>query len=176
MATNNFLSSVEFRFVIERLPNVEFYVQQVNIPGVNSGYAERMTPFKSIYTPGDTLVYEDLAMTIIADENMLAFKESLDWLEAITRPESFTGYASLNSPQVAGGAGAKTANPSGTGVTSSGSIIIMDSNKNPNLRLTFKEMFPVAVGGVQLNTTEADVNPPTFDITFKYSDYSIEIL
>ena len=68
MATNNFLSNVEFRFILERLPNVEFYVQQINIPGVNSGYAERMTPFKSIYTPGDTLVYEDLAMTIIADE------------------------------------------------------------------------------------------------------------
>ena len=52
----------------------------------------------------------------------------------------------------------------------------MDSNKNPNLRLTFKEMFPVAVGGIQLNTTEADINPPTFDVTFKYSDYTIEIL
>ena len=174
MATNNFLSNVEFRFILERLSNVEFYVQQINIPGVNSGYAERMTPFKSIYTPGDTLVYEDLAMTIIADENMLSFKESLDWLEAITRPESFTGYAALNSPQVAGAAG--SVNPKGTGVTSSGSIIIMDSNKNPNLRLTFKEMFPVAVGGIQLNTTEADINPPTFDVTFKYSDYTIEIL
>ena len=62
-----------------------------------------MTPFKSIYTPGDTLVYEDLAMTIIADENMLSFKESLDWLEAITRPESFTGYAALELASSSGG-------------------------------------------------------------------------
>ena len=171
MATNNFLSSVEFKFVIERLPNVEFYVQQVNIPGVNSGYAERMTPFKSIYTPGDTLVYEDLTLQVIADENLLAFKESLTWLEAITRPESFTGYAALNSPQVAS---STQLNGKGSGVTSDGTLIILDSNKNPNLKLVFKDMFPVAVGAIELNTTESDISPPSFSITFKYSDYSIE--
>jgi len=173
MATNNFLSSVEFKFVINRLPNVEFYVQQVNIPGVNSGYAERMTPFKSIYTPGDTLVYEDLTLQIIADENMLSFKESLSWLEAITRPESFTGYAALNSPQVAS---SSRLNPEGSGVTSDGTLIVLDSNKNPNIEIVFKDMFPVAVGSIQLNTTDADVTPPNFDITFKYSDYSIKII
>jgi|TARA_R110000803_G_C11766129_1_gene294609 hypothetical protein len=173
VATNNFLSSVEFKFVINRLPNVEFYVQQVNIPGVNSGYAERMTPFKSIYTPGDTLVYEDLTLQIIADENLLGFKESLSWLEAITRPESFTGYAALNSPQVSSGV---ALNPEGTGVTSDGTLIILDSNKNANIELTFKEMFPVAVGSIELNTTEADITPPSFTVTFKYSDYSIKVL
>ena len=59
---------------------------------------------------------------------------------------------------------------------SDGTLIILDSNKNANIELTFKEMFPVAVGSIELNTTEADITPPSFTVTFKYSDYSIKVL
>ena len=51
MSTSNFLSPVEFKLVFARLPNTEFYVQQINLPGIGSGYAALYVitlPIKSI--------------------------------------------------------------------------------------------------------------------------------
>ena len=44
----NFLSPVEFQLVLNRLPNVEFFLQGANIPGYNSQGTELPTPFKII--------------------------------------------------------------------------------------------------------------------------------
>jgi hypothetical protein len=169
MATNNFLSSVEFKFVINRLPNVEFYVQQVNIPGISSGSTEIQTPFKAILMPGDLLTYDDLTLSIIADERMLSFKECMSWLEGITRPQDFTGYAALEK-------NTRSGLNAGKGITSSASLIVLNSNKNPSIKLSIEDMFPVSIGSISLNTTDSDINPPTFDVTFRYANYTIESL
>tara|TARA_X000000950_G_scaffold235883_1_gene286479 strand:+ start:4043 stop:4561 length:519 start_codon:yes stop_codon:yes gene_type:complete len=172
MSTSNFLSPVEFKLVINRLPNTEFYVQQANVPGLNSGYAERPTPFKNIYTPGDKLIFDDLNITLVADENLASFRECSDWLTAIARAEGFEGYAGLNSPTVGG---ATNLSSDGKGSMSDASLIILDSNKNANIQISFKDIFPISIGPIQLNTSDSDVVPPTFDVTFKYSSYTITL-
>ena len=58
---------------------------------------------------------------------------------------------------------------------SDASLIIMDSNKNANIQVSFKDVFPVSIGPIQLNTSDSDVVPPTFDVTFKYSSYTITV-
>jgi hypothetical protein len=173
MSTSNFLSPVEFRLVFNRLPNTEFYVQQVNLPGINSGYAERPTPFKNIYTPGDKLIFDDLNITLVADENLQSWRECWDWLTAVTRSAGFTGYTGLGAPQV-GDASSKS-NSAGTGAMSDATLLIMNSNKNPNIKIIFTDCFPITVGPIQLNTSDSDVVPPTFDVTFKYSSYTIDV-
>ena len=172
MSTSNFLSPVEFKLVINRLPNTEFYVQQINLPGLNSGYAERSTPFKNIYTPGDKLIFDDLNITLVADENLASFRECSDWLTAITRAEGFDGYKGLQAPVVGG---STQLDGTGTGSMSDASLIVMDSNKNANIQVSFKDVFPVSIGSIQLNTSDSDVVPPTFDVTFKYSSYTITV-
>jgi hypothetical protein len=172
MSTSNFLSPVEFKLVINRLPNTEFYVQQINVPGINSGAAERSTPFKNIYTPGDKLIFDDLNVTLVADENLASFRECWDWLHAVTRAEGFEGYAGLNAP-VVGGVTSVTSD--GKGSMSDASLIILDSNKNSNIQISFTDVFPISIGPIQLNTSDTDVTPPTFDVTFKYSGYSITV-
>jgi hypothetical protein len=160
MATTNFLSPVEFKFVLTRLPNVEFFVQSVNIPGTSSGVTEFPTPFKTLYEPGDKITYDDLTVTVICDENLASYREIHDWLVALTTPDSFDQYKSLTP---------------GT-VKSDATIIVLNSNKNANIMFKFVDMFPTAISGIQLNTSGSDVTPPTFDITFKYGGYKIELM
>jgi hypothetical protein len=173
MATTNvnFLSPIEFKLVLTRLPNVEFFVQAVNIPGMSSGFIERPTPFKVLYEPGAELVYDDLQVTIACDENLESFREIQTWLTALTYPESFDQYATLNPHSV----GKKTPTEAINTVKSDGSLIVLDSNKNANITLKFRDLFPSAIAGIQLNTTGTDLNPPTFDITFKYNSYTIKV-
>lgn len=159
MSTTNFLSPVEFKFVLTRLPNVEFFVQGINIPGTSSGVTEFPTPFKTLYEPGDKIAYDDLTVTVICDENLASYREILDWLVALTTPDSFDQYSTL-TPR---------------GIKSDASIIVLDSNKNANITFKFTDLFPTAISGIQLSTTGTDVTPPTFDITFKYGSYKIEV-
>jgi hypothetical protein len=164
LTTNtNFLSPVEFQLVLNRLPNVEFFVQGANIPGINSGGTELPTPFKVINEPSDRIAYEDFTVTVVCDEDMVAFREISDWLVALTFPDNFQQYDSLKPA------------PSGTGKKSDGSLIILNSNKNPNVTVKFTDLFPTNISGLQLNTAESDLTPPTFEITFRYHNYTIEV-
>ena len=173
MATTNvnFLSPIEFKLVLTRLPNVEFFVQSINIPGMSSGFSERATPFKILYEPGDKLLYDDLVVTVACDEDVESFREIQAWLEALTYPETFDQYKALTSRSP----GAKASTEVLNTIKSDGSLVVFDSNKNANITVKFKDLFPTSIGGIQLNTTGTDVNPPTFDITFKYTSYTIEV-
>jgi hypothetical protein len=173
MATTvNFLSPIEFKFVLSRLPNVEFFVQAINIPGASSGFAEFATPFKALFEPGDKLMYDDLVVTILCDENLESYREIQKWIIALTYPDNFGQYRTLTS-RPPGGINTKDITNT---VRSDASLILLDSNKNSNIELKFKDMFPTAISGIQLNTSGTDVTPPTFDITFKYTNYTIEVI
>ena len=164
LTTNtNFLSPVEFQLVLNRLPNVEFFLQGANIPGISSSGTERPSPFKTINEPPDKVAYDDFTVSVLCDEDMVAFKEVSDWLIALTFPDNFGQYAGLTPP------------PEGSGKKSDGSLVILNSNKNPNVTIKFTDLFPVAVSGLQLNTAESDLTPPTFEITFRYHNYTIEV-
>ena len=164
LTTNtNFLSPVEFQLVLNRLPNVEFFLQGANIPGISSSGTERPSPFKTINEPGDKIAYDDFTVTVVCDEDMVAFREVSDWLVALTYPDNFQQYASL------------TPAPDGAGKKSDGSLVVLNSNKNANVKINFTDLFPVSVSGLQLNTAESDLTPPTFEITFKYSNYTIKV-
>tara|TARA_X000001382_G_C3064316_1_gene145341 strand:- start:9 stop:542 length:534 start_codon:yes stop_codon:yes gene_type:complete len=174
LTTNvNFLSPIEFKLVLKRLANVEFFVKSANIPGISSGTTEIPTPFKNVFQHGDKLAYEEFTVSVICDENMVAFKEISDWLVAVTSPENFAQYAGLNPDTY--GAGGETVNNQGDGVTSDGSLIILNSNKNANVTVKFSDMFPISIGSIQLDTSGTDLTPPTFEITFKYNGYTIEV-
>ena len=169
----NFLSPIEFKLVLNRLPNVEFFVKSANVPGISSGATEIVTPFKNVFQHGDKLAYDEFTVSVICDENMVAFKEISDWLVAVTMPENFAQYAGLKPDTY--GKGGEPVNQQGDGVTSDATLIILNSNKNSNVKVKFNEMFPIAVGSIQLDTSGVDLTPPTFDITFKYNKYTIEV-
>jgi len=161
----NFLSPVEFQLVLSRLPNVEFFIQSANVPGYNSSGTELPTPFKIINEPSDRLTYDDFTVTVICDEDMTAFREISEWLVALTYPDTFDQYADLEKEEQGSGRTRK----------SDATLVILNSNKNPNVKIKFTDMFPTAISGIQLSTSETDLSPPTFEITFRYHNYTIEV-
>jgi hypothetical protein len=160
MQGQNFLSPVEFNFIIERMPTVQYYVQSVNIPAISSGYTEQVTPFKNTYRHGDKLTYDDLYLTVAVDENMSGYLETWTWLLGLTKPETFDQFKLLQD---------------GDGLYSDATLHILNSNKNSNIKIKFADLFPISVGAITLNTALSDVPITTVDLTFKYNKYSIEV-
>lgn len=154
----NFLSPVEFAFNIQRMPTVQYYIQSINIPGISSGFTEQVTPFRNTFRHGDKLTYDDLYITIAVDENLRGYLETWAWLKALTKPEEFEQYSGLIA---------------GDGLYSDATLTIVNSSKNPNIKIKFLDMFPISVGAITMTTTTSDVPVVTCDLTFKYNRYEI---
>ena len=159
MTQQNFLSQNGFRFSVKRLPNVSFFVQTVNIPGVTMNADETQTPFNTIYRVGDRLTWDDLTLTIRSDEDLEAFSEIFDWMVAATKSAGFAGYQSLVD--------------SDDGVYSDATLTILNSKKNSNKILTFRDIFPISLGAINMDVTPSDMSYATFDVTFKYNTYTL---
>ena len=80
----NILSPVAFRFETRKIPNVTYFVQTANIPGMSTSEFLRETPFKAIPTVGDTLEVETLDITFVVDEDLANYQEIINWLIYVT--------------------------------------------------------------------------------------------
>ena len=85
-ANINHLNVVGFEVNIARLPNVEFFCQRVNVPGVILGETVEASPFMNTPLEGDTLSYEALSISFILDEDIQNYMEIYNWLTAIGFP------------------------------------------------------------------------------------------
>ena len=158
----NYLSPVEFRFVIERLPNVTFFTQGVSLPGVNVQPVERGTPFKAMYFSGDRLTYDQFSVTFRVDENMESYKEIYNWMVGLSFPDNYEQHAALGRAE--------------NKFYSDGSLLVMSNGKNPNILYNIKDMFPVSLSPVDLDTTVGDIQYVTATVTFQIASYDIEIV
>lgn len=158
---NNFLSPNEFIFIINRLPNLEFYIQSVDVPGISSVAIERETPLKSIPVSGDKIQFDELVVNAIVDSNFRVYNEISEWIRGLTFPESQQQYARLAR--------------SDEGLYSDATLTILNSRRNPKIDIKFERLFPISIGSVSLNTTQTDVTPPTIPITFRYTTFKIDI-
>lgn len=159
MAQQNFLANKRFDISFTRLPNVEFFVQNVSLPGIATGSTPIPTPFATVNRAGDKLTYEDLTITVRMDENMRAYKEIHDWMVGLTKPKSFSQYNAIAASE--------------DGLYSDMSVFILNSKGNVNLEFRYIDVFPTNIDSIQFDTTGTDNTFVTCNITFKYTYFDI---
>lgn len=160
----------KFKLNFERLPFVTFFCQTVNIPGVATTEIPQNTPFVDLYSPGEKLVYDPLQVTFLVDEEYRSWFQVHDWLRGLTFPEDFKEYDQLkNYSRFPLKGGIK-----GTPQFSDAVLTLYSNQNNPTLRITYKDCFPTALGGINLNTQESAENTIAADATFRYSYFTIE--
>jgi len=158
----NYLSPLEFVVSVKRLPNVQFFTQKASIPSLNINPVDRATPFKMLHETGDKLTYGELNLSFIIDEKMNNYLEIYNWMLGIAFPEEFDQYKNLEESEY--------------GTRSDISIVVMNSHKNPNIEVSFKDCFPISLGDVMLDTTSTDVQYPEASVTFIHNGYTIKQL
>ena len=156
----NFLSPTGFRFIIKRLPNVSFFVQSASIPGISMGFTPFATPFKTLKSAGDKLEHEPFTLTIRVDENMVSYNEIYNWMVALTKNESYSQFAQLESSEF--------------GLYSDAALVVLNSRQNPALEVTFKDVFPVSLSEIRFDTTQSSINYVTCDITFEHNGHVVK--
>lgn len=149
----NQLNVVSFETNFLRMPNVNYFCQRVNIPGISLSNTIQSTPFANIPIEGDVLEFEDLSISFIVDEDLQNYLEIYNWLHALGFPERYTQYD----------------NETDLAIKSDCNIIIHTNKSNPNYSIVFKDVFPVSLGVINFDTNTTDLEPIVVDATFKYT-------
>lgn len=164
-ANKNFLSPLGFKFVLARAPNLSFHVQDVRIPGLELGQIDVPSPFVKIPN-SDGLTYNPLSVTFRVSEDMDDYLEIHNWMVGLGAPTSFDQYKALKNET--------PGNP--LGVLSDITVLIMNSSMRPNIQVVFHDAFPILLGDLEFNTTDADVNYIQCTADFRYLKYDIKLI
>jgi len=128
---------------------VEYFLQEVNLPGINFNHITTSVSAVPLVLQGDTPQYNDLMLSFILDEELILWKEIFKKLTLMRNPE----------------------NSYGDNDEKWGNLIIQDDNSKEILKLEFHNLRIESVGDLEFNSNSED-EELTLSVTVKY-DYFI---
>ena len=168
----DYADSTKFVFKINKLPLVEFFTTQINLPGISLGDVVIPSPFKEIPVQGHTLTYENLEIQFIIDESFKNYIELHQWLVGIGFPKARTQFESFRQ-QNSDAFPTSNSTKSASATFGDATLIITSSKNNPLVEVRFSDIYPVSLGAIQFNQQESDVTYLTTTCTFSYKLYEI---
>ena len=162
----NPLSPNGFSFTILKIPSVNFFCQQANLPGLSFGEPEFANPFRSVPIPGDIITYDTLQIQFLVDEQMSNYKAIHNWIVALGFPTSYEEYTSF--------IGTDTTSLSISELAknySDATLEILGVNNLAVQTVQFIDVFPVALESILFQSTNQDVPYIVGNATFRYSYY-----
>ena len=177
----DYASPTQFRFGIHQLPKVEFFTIGCNLPGINMGDAVFPTPFKDIPVMGDRLTYENLTINFIVDEHLENYRSIHEWMAAIGFPKDRKQFSDFRSNT----SNTPEENPLSTSqdfsdvkvstsvsaLFSDANLVILSNKNNGIVEVLFRNIYPVALSGLQYAQDATDVQYLTATADFSYQIY-----
>ena len=159
----NFLSQLDFKFLLYRCPNVTFFLQRVNIPGLNLQSAVQPNPFTNIPHSGDHIQFGPLSIEFKVDEDFANYIEISNWIRGLGFPEDYGQYKELKDGE----------QYLDRGIRSDISLMILNSTKNQNVEIIFHDCIPTSLSDLVFTTTDPDVDYIEALATFDYIWYEV---
>ena len=166
----NYIHPNNFTFRVKRLPDLNFTVQSINVPGISVGRVDQPNPIQGAPLQGDRLFFADLSVAFLVDENMENYREIFTWMSRVTNQSwKKSGPYSFDTLRKA-----KPADDEG--VFSDISINILTSAKNPNIRLKFTDAFPIQLSDLLFDSQSDPSQFAKAQVVFTFRDYDFEIV
>ncbi len=163
----NPLSHNGFRLNIDKIPELDFFCQEINIPNLTLGQYNFDTPLSKTPIPGDKLEFGDFEVQFLIDEDMKNYKSIWDWMIGLGFPRNHTDYSNFIERSRTNGI---RQNAAVTAATSDATLQILTNNSNGNKIISFRGLFPIGLGGLQFSAVDQDVNYLIGRATFAF-DY-----
>lgn len=144
-------NQTNFKLEIPGLEEMNYFIQSTNIPGLTmSGVA---TPYRNNQTsvPSNRIEYDEVAMNFIVEENYTNHTQIRLWMHAFQM-----GKDPIWS------------------VTKNINLFILDSNKQPKLKVVFYNAYPTNLGGISLDSAVNSPDVISTSVSFRYQYYDID--
>ena len=179
----DYASPIQFRFKITKLPQVEFFIQTANIPGITLGSTSFETPLKDIAGVGDKVTYQTLDVSFLVDENLNNYKELHDWIIGLGFPKDYTQFQTMQatgadrfsgSTRSTAATGTNTPQPlSEGGIYSDATLTVLNSKNIAKTEIRFQNVFPISLGSLSYDIKASDVDYLQVQASFNYMYYEI---
>ena len=159
----SFLSPIGFKFQLNNFPEVNYFVQSANLPGISISAIDVPTALKTIAIAGDEVNFEELSIKFIVDENMKNWLSIYDWIIGLGFPtqEGQEQYKKLSE---------------NSELTTDATLTVLTGNMNPQINFIFQECFPLNLSSIAFDSGGTDIDYVTADVSFRYDFYRIENL
>lgn len=155
----NFLSQLNFEFLIKKAPHLNFTVQKVAFPGIRLNSPMPNNPFVKTPYPGDHIEFGTLYVSFRLEKNMDNYLEMWNWITAMGFPQNHDQYAEIQNHS----------HWSGDGIYSDISLIINTGQHNENIDVTFHDAFPTQITPLILSSMDPDVDFIEATVKFAYT-------
>jgi len=157
----NYLQASKFILSFDRIPTVQYFCQEINLPGVSMGKAIINTPMQDIYSPGNKLSYNDLNISFTIDEELQSWSELHSWLLSMASHDS-DERVRLSSQQSNRRYGQQS--------FSNATLNILSALNNPIIKVRFYNAFPTSLSDLEFDTKSSADTILTASSSFNY-DY-----
>ena len=159
----SFLSPIGFKFQLNNFPEVNYFVQSANLPGISISAIDVPTALKTIAIAGDEVAFEELSIKFIVDENMKNWLSIYDWIIGLGFPtkEGMEKYKKMSENME---------------LTTDAILTVLTGNMNPQINFIFQECFPLSLSSIAFDSGGTDIDYVTADVSFRYDFYRIENL
>jgi len=157
-----------YRFVLQRLPLTAFFGSSVNLPGISLGKIRMDNIVNPIHVGGTKLEFEEFSLTFKVDEDLKNYQEIWNWMAGIATPEDLKSFQDLIESN-------KIGERSKYNIFSDATLTTLTNAHNTNVEITFKDMFPIALSGLDFEYTSNSPEILTARVTFAYDTYSFRV-
>lgn len=157
----DFLRPSNFRFFIRSIPHVNYFVTEVNMPGLLLKTIQLPNQTRTLPLSGDHPTYEPLQITFMVDEDMNNWLELHNWISGLGYPLSTDQYKNY-----------KDSKPKFE-KKSTGLLYFQTGAKNLNIEVTFHDIHPFTVGNFVMRTADQQAQPVMASAGFNYAYYEL---
>lgn len=161
-----FLQPTKFLLSFDRIPNVTYFCQEVNIPGLSVSAITVPSPGMDYHVAGNKLSVESLNIRFLIDSKMESWKNIYEWMQSIASPHGTEERNYLTRLQ-------NEFKQNSFPQYSDAVLTILSNLNNPISRVHLVGLFPLSLSGIQFDTTQSSDTIITSDASFsvKYFDF-----
>lgn len=156
----NLLQSSKYLLSFSRITEVQYFCQQVNLPGVSLGQAQYTTPLVDFPIGGNKLTYNALNISFTVNENLSNWTQLYNWFRTFGSPKSFDDRYKAKLQQ-------------GGHYYSDATLTILSALNNPIIKIQYYDVFPLSLSDIQFDTMSSADTIITGDASFMYAYYEI---
>ncbi len=163
----NYLSNISFRLTMEDAPNLTWFCQAVNVPGVTIEGIDVFNPYATLPVAGNKVSFEELTVRFIVDEHLKNWSEIYNRIIAMGLAEGHEKYRVLRD--------SNPLHPRGGGYSTI-VLTVLTSGMNPQMEFHFYEAFPITISALDFDSSAQDVEYFQSTASFRYQNYEVKNL
>ena len=170
--STNILYGNHYRFNIERLPDLSFFVQSCTTPSITGTAIAQPNPFVQVQVPGEILSFSTFQVTYQVDAHFKSYFSLYYWLRGYGFPSSFDDVVRFREKQSKLVPNARPT-PNNLEKTNALLAILTPDTSSIIAEIAYFDVFPTELSPLSFVTT--DNEPPVLVTTATFACTSFDV-